>query len=82
MSTRDIHDKIKYLYDIKISAKHASQINNHIFEHDKAWQNRYLECVYIFVFMDAIYYKINPLLYRIEIKLKHRLIYTLSLCIN
>ena len=56
MSTRDIHDQIKDLYGIEISAEYVSHITDVVIEHARLWQNRPLEPVYPFVFMDAIHY--------------------------
>lgn len=55
MSTRDIHAQIKNLYGIEISAEYVSHITDIVIEHAKLWQNRPLEPVYPFVFMDAIH---------------------------
>lgn len=59
MSTRDIHDQIKDLYGIEISAQQVSQITNFVIESAKEWQNRPLDPIYPFVFMDAIHYKVR-----------------------
>lgn len=59
MSTRDIHDQIKELYEVEISAEMVSKITERIIPEIKQWQNRPLEPIYAFVFMDAIYYKIR-----------------------
>lgn len=59
MSTRDIHDQIKDLYGIEVSAELVSKITDKITPEIKAWQNRPLETVYPFIFMDAIHYKIR-----------------------
>lgn len=59
MSTRDIHDQIKDLYGIEISAEMVSKITDRLAPDIKEWQNRPLERLYPFVFMDAIYYKIR-----------------------
>ncbi|MBY1555015.1 IS256 family transposase [Clostridioides difficile] len=59
MSTRDIHDQILDLYGIEISADQVSNITNVIIQRAKEWQNRPLEQVYPFVFMDAIHYKVR-----------------------
>lgn len=59
MSTRDIHDQIKDLYGVEISAEMVSRITEHIVPEIKEWQSRPLEAVYPFVFMDAIHYKIR-----------------------
>lgn len=59
MSTRDIHDQIKDLYGIEISAEMVSKITDRLAPEIREWQNRPLERLYPFVFMDAIYYKIR-----------------------
>ena len=59
MSTRDIHDQIKDIYGIEISAEMVSKITEKIVPEIKEWQSRPLETVYPFVFMDAIHYKIR-----------------------
>ena len=67
MSTRDIHDQIKDLYGIEISAEYVSHITDVVIEHARLWQNRPLEPVYPFVFMDAIHYKVKE-----DSKIKNR----------
>ncbi|HHZ00010.1 IS256 family transposase [Defluviitalea saccharophila] len=59
MTTRDIHDQIKDLYGIEVSADMVSKITERIVPEIKEWQNRPLESIYPFVFMDAIHYKIR-----------------------
>lgn len=59
MSTRDIHDQIKDLYGIEVSAEMVSKITERIVPEIKEWQNRPLENIYPFVFMDAIHYKLK-----------------------
>lgn len=59
MSTRDIKEQIKDLYDIDISAELVSKISEKIMPQVTEWQNRPLESYYPFVFMDAIHYKIR-----------------------
>lgn len=59
MSIRDISEQIKNLYDIEISPELVSKISEKIMPQLAEWQNRPLEAVYPFVFMDAIYYKIR-----------------------
>ncbi len=53
MSTRDIHDQIKDLYGVEVSAEMVSKITERIGSWIKEWQNRPLESVYPFIFMDA-----------------------------
>ena len=59
MITRDIAEQIKNLYDVKISAEMVSNITNRVLPLVTEWQNRSLDKVYSFVFMDAIYYKVR-----------------------
>ena len=72
MSTRDIHDQIQDLYGIEISAEHVSHITDKVIEQAKMWQNRPLESVYPFVFMDAIHYKVRE-----ESKIKNKAAYVI-----
>lgn len=59
MTTRDISEQIKELYDVEISAETVSNITNRILPLVSDWQNRPLESTYSFVFMDAIHYKVR-----------------------
>lgn len=59
MSTRDIHDQLKEIYGIELSADMVSKITDSILPQIKEWQNRSLESIYPFVFMDAIHYKVR-----------------------
>lgn len=59
MSTRDISEQIKSLYDIEISSELVSKITEKIMPQIAEWQSRGLESIYPFVFMDAIHYKIR-----------------------
>ncbi|MEG1317032.1 MAG: IS256 family transposase [Oscillospiraceae bacterium] len=59
MSQRDIAEQIKSLYDVDISPELVSKISEKIMPEVTAWQNRPLEQVYPFVFMDAIHYKVK-----------------------
>lgn len=59
MTTRDITEQVKNLYDVEISAEMVSNITNRIIPIVTEWQNRPLEKSYSFVFMDAIHYKVR-----------------------
>ena len=59
MSQRDISEQIKNLYNVDISDGLVSKIVEKIAPEITAWQNRPLEAVYPFVFMDAIHYKVK-----------------------
>lgn len=47
------------LYDIEIFSELVSKITEKIMPQISEWQNRGLESVYSFVFMDAIHYRIR-----------------------
>ncbi|WMJ21967.1 IS256 family transposase [Paludicola sp. MB14-C6] len=59
MSQRDIAEQVKNLYDVEISDGLVSKITEKIMPEVTAWQNRPLDSVYPFVFMDAIHYKVK-----------------------
>ena len=59
MTTTDIKEQIKELYDVDISAETVSNITSRIIPLVSEWQNRPLEKTYSFVFMDAIHYKVR-----------------------
>ncbi|MDE6132093.1 MAG: IS256 family transposase [Oscillospiraceae bacterium] len=59
MSQSDISEQIKNLYDVEISDGLVSKIVDKITPDVTAWQNRPLDSVYPFVFMDAIHYKVK-----------------------
>lgn len=59
MSQKDISEQIKNLYDVEISPELVSKISEKIMPEAQAWQNRALDEVYPFVFMDAIHYKVK-----------------------
>ena len=59
MSTRDISEQIQEIYGFSLSAEMVSKITDRIMPSVKEWQQRPLETVYPFVFMDAIHYKIR-----------------------
>jgi len=59
MSQRDIAEQIRELYDVEISPDLVTKISEKIMPEVTAWQNRPLEAVYPFIFMDAIHYKVR-----------------------
>jgi transposase-like protein len=59
MGTRDIHDQLKDIYGIEVSAEMVSKITDKIIPEIKEWQTRPLNPVYPFVFMDCIHYKVR-----------------------
>ncbi len=80
MSQRDISEQIKNLYDVDISPELVSKISERIMPEVTAWQNRPLEAVYPFVFLDAIHYKVKQdHQYQTKAAYTHLLIIRLSL---
>ncbi len=59
MTTTDIKEQIKELYDVEISTETVSNITGRIMPLVTEWQNRPLENTYSFIFMDAIHYKVR-----------------------
>ena len=59
MSQRDIAEQSKELYDVEISPELVTKISEKIMPEVTTWQNRPLESVYPFIFMDAIHYKVK-----------------------
>ncbi len=59
MSQQDISQQIKNLYDVEISPELVSKISDKIMPEADAWQNRALEPIYPFIFLDAIHYKVK-----------------------
>jgi len=57
LSTRDISAQLEQLYGPSISPTLVSEITDRILTHMREWQNRPLEPVYAFVFLDAIHLK-------------------------
>ncbi|PBC88361.1 mutator family transposase [Caldicellulosiruptor bescii] len=51
--------KLKIFYGIEISSEMVSKITEKIISEIREWQNRPLEKIYPFIFMDAIHYKIK-----------------------
>jgi putative transposase len=59
MSYKDICKHLDELYGLTVSPSTLTSITDSIIEEVKAWQNRPLESVYPFVWMDAIHYKVK-----------------------
>lgn len=59
LTTRDISEQIRDLYDVEISADFVSKVTDKLLPELREWQNRPLDHVYPFIFMDAVYYKIR-----------------------
>ena len=59
LSYRDISKHIEDMYQIELSAGTISNITDKIITKVKEWQERPLEPIYTFVWLDAIHYKIK-----------------------
>lgn len=59
MSTREIGETIKELYDVDVSATLISNVTNRIIDEVIQWQNRPLDPVYPIVFMDCFVVKVR-----------------------
>jgi transposase-like protein len=59
MSYSDICKHLEELYGLTVSPSTLSLITDRIIEEVKAWQNRPLESVYPFMWLDAIHYKVK-----------------------
>ena len=59
MSYNDICKHLEELYGLTVSPSTLTIITDKIIEDVKAWQNRPLESVYPFVWLDAIHYKVK-----------------------
>jgi putative transposase len=59
MSYNDICKHLEELYGLTVSPATLSTITDKIIEEVKSWQNRPLESVYPFMWLDAIHYKVK-----------------------
>ena len=59
MTTRDIADTFKEMYDVDVSPTLISKVTEGVMEEVIAWQNRPLESVYPVLFLDCIVVKVR-----------------------
>ena len=59
LSTRDIQGTLHDLYGVEISAQAISNITDKVWSLVEAWQNRPLDALYPFVFLDALHIKLR-----------------------
>lgn len=59
MSTRDIQDHIRDIYNYELSAESVSRITEAVIENANEWQNRPLKPIYPIIFMDALFLKMR-----------------------
>ena len=59
MSTRDIQDTLHDLYGVELKASSISTITENVWPLVETWQNRPLDAIYPFVFLDALHIKLR-----------------------
>lgn len=59
MTTRDIQDAIKDMYNAEVSHSVISSVTEAVIEEVKLWQNRPLESVYPIIYLDGIVVKVH-----------------------
>ena len=59
LSTREISDSIEDIYGVQLSATMISNITDQIIPEIKEWQERPLDDVYPFVFIDAVHFSVR-----------------------
>lgn len=59
MTTRDISDTFKEMYDVEVSPTLISKITDGVMEEVVAWQNRPLDSIYPVLFLDCIVVKVR-----------------------
>ena len=59
MSYIDIREHVEEIYGINVSNAAISAVTDTIIDEVKQWQQRPLESVYPFVWLDAIHYKVK-----------------------
>jgi putative transposase len=59
MTTRDIKDHLKDIYQVEVSADFISKVTDAVLEDVKEWQNRPLEKIYPIVYLDCLVVKVR-----------------------
>ena len=59
LTTREINEQIQDLYGIEVSATMVSNITDQIIPQIKEWQERPLDDVYPFIFIDAVHFSVR-----------------------
>lgn len=59
LTTREINEQIQDLYGIEVSATMVSNITDQIIPEIKEWQERPLDEIYPFVFIDAVHFSVR-----------------------
>jgi putative transposase len=59
MSTREIRDNLKEIYQIEVSPEFISSVTDSVMEDVREWQNRPLNSVYQILYLDALMVKVK-----------------------
>lgn len=59
LSTRDIKDELKEMYEVEVSPTLISEVTDAVLSEVKAWQSRPLEALYPVVYLDCIFVKLR-----------------------
>jgi putative transposase len=59
MSTREIRDHLKEIYQIEVSPEFISSVTDSVMEDVREWQNRPLDAVYPVLYLDALMVKVK-----------------------
>ena len=59
LSTREIQQHIEEIYNVEVSAALISRVTDEVLDEVRTWQNRQLDEVYPFIYLDAIQFKVR-----------------------
>ena len=59
LSTRDIQDELKEMYEVEVSSSLISEVTDAVLSEVKAWQQRPLAALYPVVYLDCIFVKLR-----------------------
>jgi putative transposase len=59
LSTREIQQHLEEIYQVEVSPALISSVTDEVIDEVKAWQNRPLEEVYPFLYLDALQFKVR-----------------------
>ena len=69
MSVRDIQELLSDMYGMEISPSLISKLTERILPRIEEWQSRPLECIYVILFVDCIFYKVRVALVKKSVSL-------------
>jgi len=59
LSTRDIQDELKEMYEVEVSPSLVSEVTDAVLSEVRSWQSRALEALYPVVYLDCIFVKLR-----------------------